>query len=189
MKAFFVRHGESLYNVQRLCNADPRVDVPLTARGIRQAHAARRRLAGNSIEAIYVSELPRARQTAEIIRRDHVCPMIVDVRLNDRQSGFEGRPLDEYLAAVASDPIHFRAPGGESYLELKARVVAFLDEFAQFDAGAVAVVTHHEVLQIIKGTLENLGDLEMWRTWIEPGAVLACEFGGSMPRAARTRLE
>jgi broad specificity phosphatase PhoE len=70
MKAFFVRHGESLYNVKRLCNADPKIDVPLTAHGIRQAQAARERLAGKSLEAIYVSELPRARQTADIIRRD-----------------------------------------------------------------------------------------------------------------------
>lgn len=180
MKAFFVRHGESLYNVKRLCNADPKIDVPLTARGIRQAQAARERLAGKSLEAIYVSELPRARQTADIIRRDYACPMIVDARLNDRRSGFEGRPIDEYLAAVASDPVHFRAPGGESYLDLKMRVVAFLDELAQFDAGAVAVVTHHEVLQIVKGTLENLDELEMWRIWVDPGAILAYEFGGGI---------
>ncbi len=183
MKAFFVRHGESLYNVKRLCNADPKVDVPLTARGIRQAQAARKRLAGKSLEAIYVSELPRARQTAEIIRRDHACPMIVDARLNDRRSGFEGRPIDEYLAAAASDPVHFCAPGGESYLDLKARIIAFLDELSAFDAGAVAVVTHHEVLQVVKGTLENLDELEMWRTGIEPGAILAYEFdGGSRVR-------
>jgi broad specificity phosphatase PhoE len=80
--------------------------------------------------------------------------------------------------------VHFRAPGGESYLDLKVRVVAFLDELAQFDAATVAVVTHHEVLQIVKGTLENLGDLEMWRVWVEPGAILAYEFGGGI-RARR----
>jgi broad specificity phosphatase PhoE len=179
MKAFFVRHGESLYNVKRLCNADPRIDVPLTAHGIRQAQVARARLAAKSLEAIYVSELPRARQTAEIIRRDHACPMIVDARLNDRRSGFEGRPIDEYLAAAASDPLHFCAPGGESYLDLKMRVIAFLEELAQFDAGAVAVVTHHEVLQIVKGTLENFDDPDMWRIRVEPGAILAYEFDGS----------
>jgi hypothetical protein len=45
------------------------------------------------------------------------------------------------------------------------------------------------VLQIVKGTLENLDDLEMWRTWIEPGAILAYSFDGSVPRTAAKRPE
>jgi broad specificity phosphatase PhoE len=49
-----------------LCNDNPQVDVRLTARGIEQAQAAGRALAKALIARVFVSELPRTRQAAQI---------------------------------------------------------------------------------------------------------------------------
>lgn len=69
---------------------------------------------------------------------------------------------------AAPDPFHWKAPGGESYLEM---VVAegFLTELAALadnDAQTVLVVTHHEVLQAVTGYFEQLDSARMWRVWV-----------------------
>jgi alpha-ribazole phosphatase len=166
VKLLFMRHAESLYNVLGLCNADPAVAVPLTDNGRLQAEAAAQRLAATPIDLIFVSELPRARETAEIVNRLHGAPMHIDARLNDRRNGFEGRPVADYLAAVSQDPLHTRPEGGETYQELKSRVSAFLDEIGNELAHAVLVVSHHEVLQVAYGHFAGYTDEQMWRHWI-----------------------
>jgi broad specificity phosphatase PhoE len=176
MKCYFIRHGEAVYNTLGLCNAEPTTTNPLTAAGVRQAREAAMRLAGASPELIFTSELPRAQQTAGVIASFHPAPIRTDARLNDRKSGFEKRPVKAYLAAAAGDPVHFKYGDGESYLEQKVRVLAFLEDLRQYHARAVLVVTHHEVLQIVNGHFRQLQDIEMWRTWIDHGQVLAFDF-------------
>jgi broad specificity phosphatase PhoE len=165
----FLRHGQSTYNVLGLCNSDPAQAVPLTERGRQQAGAAGQRLAGLPIDLIFVSELPRARETAEIVNRRHGARQCVDARLNDRRNGFEGRPVADYLDAVAHDPLHCRPAVGESYQELKARVMAFLDDIRSVAAECALVVSHHEVLQVAYGRFRGFSDEQMWRYWIDNG--------------------
>jgi broad specificity phosphatase PhoE len=171
-----MRHAESIYNVLGLCNADPAVAVPLTDKGRLQAEGTGNRLAKAKIDLIFVSELPRARETAEIVNRYHGAPLRSDGRLNDRRNGFEGRQVADYLAAVGHDPLHCRPEGGETYQELKSRVSAFLDELASQPAQAVLVVSHHEVLQIAYGHFAGYTDEQMWRYWIGHADVFEAKF-------------
>lgn len=175
MKLIFLRHGESEYNVKGLCNADPCIPVGLTDRGRRQAQLAARRLRHVPLRRVYVSRLQRAQETAAIICGGHCPPICVDARLDDRRTGFEGRPVRDYLRAMqtASDPFGWKAAGGESYREMVARVRDFLDELAgKVDEPAALVVTHHAVLQAVVGRFQGL-DLEaMWRVWVDCGASL-----------------
>ena len=175
MKVHFVRHGESEYNVLGLCNADPAQPVPLTEEGEAQARRAGMQLQHIDVTCIYVSQLQRAVQTAHIINHYHGCPLRFDARLNDRRSGFEGRPIRDYLAATQEDPINFRGHGGESYRELMQRVGEFLGHLATQPIQCAIVVTHHEVLQVIAGHFRNLTPLEMWNTPIDNGAILSFE--------------
>jgi broad specificity phosphatase PhoE len=158
-----MRHAESTYNVLGLCNADPTLPVPLTDKGRSQAENAAKRLATAAIDLIIVSELPRARETAEIVNRHHCAPMRVDARLNDRRNGFEGRPVADYLAAVSIDPLHCHLEGGETYQELKFRVFDFLDELENEVGRRTLVVSHHEVLQVAYGRYAGYSDEQMWR--------------------------
>lgn len=169
MRAIFMRHGESAYNVLGLCNDDPAVAVPLTEAGRRQAEQAAERLAASPIELVLVSALPRAGETATIVSRHWRVPTRVDARLNDRRTGFEGKPIVDYLAARDADPDNFYAPGGESYTVLKRRVLAFLDDLAGFPERYVLVVSHHEVLQVVQGYFSGLSDAATRRLWIANG--------------------
>ncbi|MEW5789311.1 MAG: histidine phosphatase family protein [Pseudomonadota bacterium] len=174
MKLLFLRHGESEYNLKGLCNADPAVPVGLTPTGRRQAEAAADRLRSLPIRRVYVSRLLRARETAQIVNARHGAEIRVDARLDDRNSGFEGLPVARYLDTMGSapDPFSWKAPGGESYLEMVARVQAFLAEVRQLDLPAILVVTHHEVLQAVAGCMGGLDPAHMWRIPVDHCQVL-----------------
>lgn len=162
MHAYFMRHGQTDYNVRSLCNDDPRRDVHLTALGVRQAEAAAERLRRAPLARILVSELPHTRQTAEIVDRDHGVPIEVCAALNDIRSGFDGRPVIEYQWAIASDPMHAAVNGGESLLAHKMRVIGFLqwlEALAGTDGpSGVLVVAHEETLRVVAAHYRGLDD-------------------------------
>jgi len=179
MKLLFLRHGESAYNLLGLCNADPGVPVALTPAGRRQAEAAAARLRGLPIRRVYVSRLQRAQETAAIVNASHCVQIHVDARLDDRNSGFEGRPVGNYLQAMnaAADPFDWKTGSGESYRELVARTHDFLDALTEVDEPAVLVVTHHEVLQAVSGYFDLLDPVQMWRVWVGNCELLEFETG------------
>lgn len=152
----FMRHGESLYNTRGLCNGDPAVDNPLTPRGIAQAEAASERLRAAAIDHIFTSELPRTRATATIINRHHRAPITALPALNDIRSGFEGRPVAAYQAAIAADPLPTRPAGGESLLDHGARVTAALDELERRPEGTLLAVVHEETLRVVVARYRGL---------------------------------
>ena len=155
MRLIALRHGRSQYNVLSLCNDDPRVPVDLTEEGVRQATRAAASLATEPLQAIHSSPLPRAVRTAEIVAKPHGLPVDVDPRLADIRSGFEGRPVTEYLAAIAHDPVGARV-GGESLRDYAARVGAFLDWLAERPTQSVLLVAHEETLRVIQARCEGL---------------------------------
>ena len=161
MKLYCMRHGETGYNRLGLCNDDPAVDVRLTETGIRRAQLAATALKDITIDRIITSELPRTRQTADIVNRHHGVPVMAHPALNDIRTGFEGRPVAEYFAAMADARLHRRVNGGESLLDYKARVCTFLDWLAQQPRQDTLVVTHEETLRVLKAHLEDLGDEAM----------------------------
>ena len=156
MRVHALRHGQSEYNLLRLCNDDPTQPVPLTPLGREQAAAAAAALEGRGIEIIYASPLPRARETAAILSERIRAPVMVDARVADIRSGCEGRPVAEYQAAIAHDPLHARPCGGESLLDYRARVRGFLDWLAAQPHAVIALVAHEETLRVLKGVAEGL---------------------------------
>ncbi len=158
MKLLLMRHGHTNYNEMGLCNDDPGVDVHLTERGLQQARAAAERLANVALERIIVSELPRTRQTAAIINQHHGAPVVVEPSLNDIRSGHEGRPVDEYFAAVGRDRLRLRPDGGESLLDYQARVLPVLDWLGRQPWNTVLLVVHEETLRVLVARLKGLDD-------------------------------
>lgn len=175
MKLIFLRHGESEYNIRGLCNADPATPVGLTGKGRQQAEQAARHWRGTPLRRVYVSRLQRAQETAAIVCGGQCPPICVDARLDDRLTGFEDRPVEDYLRTMggAPDPFDWKAEGGESYREMVARVHDFLDELVdKRDEPAALVVTHHEVLQAVAGRFRGLDLPAMWQVWVDHGASL-----------------
>ena len=156
MQVHAVRHGESEYNLRRLCNDDPARPVHLTARGRAQAAAVAERLRAKPVDALYASPLPRARETAAIIGERVGCAVTVDDRLADIRSGCEGRPVADYQAAIAHDPLNARPNGGESLLDYRARVVGFLAWLKRQPHARVVLVCHEETLRVLRSEAEGI---------------------------------
>ena len=161
LKLYYMRHGQTTYNVMGLCNDDPADPADLTPLGEQQAQRAADQLKDVSLDRIFVSELPRTQQTAAIVNRDRHLPVEVRAELNDIRSGFNNRPVAEYFAATAHDELHARVNGGESLLDHKARVSEFIDWLASQDDAAVLVIAHEETLRVFEAYFTKLPDDEL----------------------------
>jgi probable phosphoglycerate mutase len=131
---WFVRHGESTWNAAGLVQGQ-RNEPALTARGRRQIERAGRELlaAGLEAECILSSDLDRARESALILARQLVVPVVLDRRLRERSFGtLEGAPrgaladgFDGIVDGAIDDP-ELRPEGGETLSEVLARVAAMI---------------------------------------------------------------
>ena len=157
-----MRHGRTNYNDLGLCNDNPNSDVHLSDVGRQQAQAAAEQLRDVEFERIIVSPLPRTRQTAEIINQYHDAPIEVHADIIDIRSGFDGRSVSEYFAAIAHDPVNARVNGGESQLDHKQRVVGFIRWLQSQPEENILVVAHEETLRVFVAYIEgNIPDERM----------------------------
>ena len=157
MKLYLARHAETNYNIAKLANADPNIDVHFTEHGIEQAENLAELLKDVDYDIVYISELPRTRQTAEIINKHHDKELIVDGRINDNKTGFESRPVNEWLQALDASDDRWSAKfrDGESLNEAAERGHEFIDYIKTLGHQAVLVVTHGYMTQVIFGYIEN----------------------------------
>jgi broad specificity phosphatase PhoE len=97
-----VRHGQSLFNVDKVVNGDPELDRGLSEQGIEEAERLAGQLAGLPLELVAVSPFPRALQTANIALAGREVPHLVDDDLADVRIGeLEGVSLDTYREVPA----------------------------------------------------------------------------------------
>lgn len=161
MHLYFMRHGQTNYNIRGLCNDDPCQDVHLTETGIQQAQNIAQQLRQKPIELIVTSQLPRTRQTAEIINEHHHVPIVSHAAINDIRSGFDGRTVTEYFSATEPDPLHIRANGGESLLDHKKRVLTYLDWLKIQPQRVILTVAHEETLRVFHACFNNIPDEQL----------------------------
>lgn len=133
---------------------------------MRQARRLARRTARlDRVDRIVTSPLIRARTTAEIAFPER--ELEVDRRLMELDFGaFEGHTIDENLATSAwtrwvADPFERAAPNGESYRDLRERVVEWYREVPD-DAGHVVAVTHSGTIQMLLSHLLGI-ERPRWR--------------------------
>lgn len=154
MKLIATRHAETNYNVKDIVNYDPAVDVHLTENGIQQAEKLAEQLKGFKFDAIYISQLKRTKQTAEIINRHHGQDLIVNGLLDDTRNGFEGRPYSEAKSwrDAQPDPVNARYMNKyESVGDMTNRIGEFLDYLKQHhekDETILVVTSSHLIKQL-----------------------------------------
>lgn len=161
MNIHCLRHGETNYNRLGLCNDDPTQDCHLTTRGIVQAEEAAVAVRTLGITALYHSPLPRTRHTAEIVNRAMQLTLQPVAALADIRSGCDSRPVAEYFAAIAHDPLHARVGHGETVLEHKERVLGFIRWLTTQPDTEVLVVAHEETLRVFAAYAAGLADEQL----------------------------
>jgi broad specificity phosphatase PhoE len=80
-----VRHGETDWNAEGRLQGH--TDTPLNELGRRQALTLADELAGDGIEAVYSSDLARARETAEIVAERLRLAVVLDPDLREKDWG------------------------------------------------------------------------------------------------------
>ena len=161
MQVYFIRHGQTNYNLLHLCNDMCEKQVSLTELGKHQALTLAQQLRPVNFEKIMVSELPRTQQTAAIINQNRNVPVIISPLINDIRSGFDSRSVAEYQQAIAHDRMHASINGGESLLQHKQRVLEFILWLQQQPYNCILVIAHEETLRVFKAVFEALDDTTM----------------------------
>lgn len=148
---YLIRHGEAVANVQPII-AGMNGDSGLTERGREQAARLRERLARTGAikaDVLISSDLPRARQTAEILQPALNLPIIFDPEVQELRIGeADGMTNSDAWAKFGvpdfdNYPLRPIAPGGESWGEFTLRVGKALTRITQEHEGKTIVIVCH----------------------------------------------
>lgn len=168
-----IRHALTDWNAQSRLQGH--TDIPLNAEGLAQAARLRQALQGEALDAVYTSDLARARDTAQAVAEATQAPLRLEPALRERAFGrFEGVTRDEIARRWPDDADRWRrrepgyAPpdGGESLLAFHARCIAAAARLATAHAGgAIALVAHGGVLDSLYRAAVGV-PLDAPRSWI-----------------------
>ena len=146
---YLFRHGEVILAETRRFIGH--LDVPLSPLGERQSAAQAARLAAVELDALFTSDLIRARRTGEIIGGPHgLAPTVVPELREMAMGRWEGltaaeiqRAEPEKFAEWMADVGKFPFPDGESVPDLEARAWPAFESIVEANAGgAIAIVAH-----------------------------------------------
>ncbi|MBD3782715.1 MAG: histidine phosphatase family protein [Micrococcales bacterium] len=167
-----LRHGETTHNAGGVWQGQ--LDSPLSARGEEQAAAVGPAIAALGPSRVVTSDLQRARRTGESVARACGVPLTVDPRLREIHSGeWQGltsaevaaRWPEDHAAVHRGEDVRRGGPGGETVLDVVARVAeALTDVLEATGAGECVVVsTHGAAGRAAAGWLLGLEQQVAWR--------------------------
>lgn len=174
-----IRHGETAWNVDTRIQGH--IDIALNDRGLWQAEQAAQALHGETVHAVYTSDLLRAHATAQAVARSTGAPLVAEPLLRERHFGqFQGRTFAEIETQLPDDAQRWRkrdphyAPpgGGESLVTLRERIEGAVATLARPHLGEqIVLVAHGGVLDVLY-RLATRQDLQAPRTWQLPNAAI-----------------
>lgn len=196
-RILMVRHGESRANAEGIAGG-PTGDGGLTALGRAQAAALADRLVSSKelagASAFYCSDLPRARQTAEIIARGLPAhlelleePGIAEISVGEGD-GLTWQEFVNRFGAVDwdQDPTALNAPGGESLVGFHERSIATLrDLISRHPTEQIVLVTHGGFIEQALKHLWGVPAHQRLLPRIENCSMTEIEFGDRLNRLLR----
>jgi alpha-ribazole phosphatase len=148
-RLWLVRHGEPAEETRHRCYGS--LDVGLSGKGRAQMAQVAQYLESESVAAIYSSPRARALESARILTHVHPCSleMVADLREIDF-GDFEGLPYDEIAARYPDlyrqwmeTPTEVRFPNGESFCEMRTRVLRAFEAIRREREGQTVVIVSH----------------------------------------------
>ncbi len=186
-RVFLVRHGATDFLGRAIVGRKP--GVALNGEGRAQAERLGRRFRNEQINAICCSPLERARETALPIADQLGLDIQIAAALNEVDFGeWTGLSLEE----LAHRPdwhrwnslrSSSRVPGGETMLEVQARVVGYIEKLGAAVRDAACIVVGHAdpiksaLLYFMGSAIDFMHRLE-----ISPASISAVELGEQQPR-------
>ena len=190
-KLVLIRHGESQWNLENRFTGW--VDVPLSPKGIEEAKAAGKKLAGFKFDRAFSSVLARANETMRIILEaieQTGIPIEKDKALNERMYGeLQGLNKAETANKFGDEQVKIwrrsydvRPPGGESLKDTAERVLPYYDSRIRpyvLKGETILIAAHGNSLRALVMQLEQLTREQVLELNIPTGAPLLYELDNS----------
>jgi alpha-ribazole phosphatase len=180
-RLLLVRHGETEWN--KSGRYQGRSDIDLSAVGIKQVEALKKRLVKESIDAIYSSDLKRAVHTAQIIASGHNPELVICKELRELDFGeFEGLTFEEIEQRyprsnwwTTQDPQE-KLSNGESVSQLTDRVSPFASKLRGYTGEeTVLIVAHGGSLRALICLLLGFGLEHWWQIRLDSASLTMVE--------------
>lgn len=186
-KLILIRHGESQWNLENRFTGW--VDVPLSLKGIEEAKAAGKKLAGFTFDRAFTSVLARATETLRIILEaigQATIPIEKDKALNERMYGeLQGLNKAETAKKYGDEQVKIwrrsydvQPPGGESLKDTAERVLPYYDSRIKpsvLKGETILIAAHGNSLRALVMQLEQLTREQVLELNIPTGAPLLYE--------------
>jgi probable phosphomutase (TIGR03848 family) len=172
-----IRHGENDFVGRRL--AGRLSEVHLNALGFRQAETLAAALRSEPLVALYASPLERTLETAGPLARDLYLPVQAHPGLIEIDFGqWQGKTI-KYLKRlklwqdVQDAPSRVCFPGGESFQQAQARMVAAIEEInaRHGDDERVACFSHADTIRLAVAHYLNMPLDSFQRLTISPASI------------------
>lgn len=159
MEIYFVRHGQTIWNVEKRFQGLS--DSPLTELGITQAKLLGEKLKNIKFDKFYSTSLKRTYDTANYIKGNRkqkveIFDDFVEISMGDmegiKQEDFKKLYPEQvknfFFNQLEYNPSSF---GGESFLEVRERVIRGLNKFIELNKNyeRVLVVSHGATLKTL----------------------------------------
>ena len=167
---FLIRHAEAEGNIYR--RAHGHYNGLITERGYKQIERLRARFENIHIDAVYSSDLSRARTTAAALSEPHGLEINLTEMLREVNAGmwedvawgdieyFYPEMYDKF----SNDPGLWIVDGSESYEDVKARMFDILSETAiKHDGGDIAVFSHGFAIRSLMCRIEGIPSHETFK--------------------------
>ena len=185
MKLFFIRHGETNWNiVKRLQGA---TDIPLNENGEALAIATCEGMKGIPLDLIFTSPLKRAYRTAELVRGERDIPIVIDERIREICFGdYEGLisksegysiPDPDFKYFFTKTECYKTPPNGEPIEELLARTGAFLEELKNREDlkdKTILISSHGAAVRALLSNIEKCDIAYFWGAGVHKNCGVSC---------------
>lgn len=162
MKLIIVRHGETEENIEKIIQGH--LPGKLSKRGREQARSIGRALEGEKIDAIYSSDLNRARETVDEILKSHEgVPVFYTREARERFLGpLQGKVCEKGVVRLRRSSF---IEGAESVPDMQARARKLLDRISgEHSSGTVLLVSHsgfcRAVLSVMMGKGPDISGIQ-----------------------------
>ena len=176
---YLIRNGETSFNTDSTHRVGGQINIPINDLGVAHCKAAGDFLSNQNIGKIYYSSIPRAKQSAEYIAKQHKTqvemveePLVIDVSFGI----YEGKT---YLEAFGTEnggdfllhPEKLIIPEGETFYSVMNRLRLFFAKFWESDEEVCTIVSHGSVMNIL-GLMFLQAPLEkFWSMYMSPCGV------------------
>ena len=140
IKITYFVHGTTTDNEKEVSSGW--YDVGLSEKGVKQSIALKDQVKDKKFDVVFCSDLKRAIDSAKLTFKGSV-PIVIDKRLRECNYGKYNASASAIVEPMQEKCITERFPEGESYEDVKSRIVDFLEFLKNnYNGKSVAIVAH-----------------------------------------------